>query len=121
MQIIIKIIGLFCILEGFLYFIEPNILKRVIGFFGYNRRFYFIGAVNLIIGIFFLATASQATWSWLIIVIGSMFVIASAFSLIQKSAEWEEIISWCQQQPSVNLRMVAAIGMIIGLGIVFAA
>ena len=58
---------------------------------------------------------------WLIIVIGILLSIASLVILIQKPGEWQEIANWCQQQPSANLRMVAAIGMIIGLVVIYAA
>ena len=92
MGIFMKAIGLLWILEGMMYLLNPAILQHLLRFLQYGRRFRFVGAVNLTIGILFLTAASNATSPWMIMVIGAALIVGSLLVLVHRSDYLTEVL-----------------------------
>ena len=120
MGIFMKAIGLLWILESLAYLLHPAILQHLLRFLRYGRRFRFVGAVNLTIGILFLTAASKATAPGIIMTIGVVLSIGSLLVLVHRSDEKTEVIEWCQEQPANTIRAIAVAGVFVGLLVYYA-
>lgn len=120
MGIFMKAIGLLWILESLAYLLHPAILQHLLRFLRYGRRFRFVGAVNLTIGILFLTAASKATLPWIIMAIGAVLIIGSLLVLVHRSDELTDLLEWSRQQPAINIRAIAIAGVLVGLIVYYA-
>jgi energy-coupling factor transporter transmembrane protein EcfT len=103
------------------YFLKPDIMKRLMEFFKQGRRMYFAAMIRLVLAVVFLLAARQCRHFWVIFVFGVLFIISGLLVFILGLEKVKSYISWWQKQPLVLLRVVALIGLAIGAIIIYSA
>ena len=63
MNLVIEIIGIVFVFITILYFLKPNIMKRLMEFFKQGRRIYFAALLRLVLAVVFLLAAHSAATS----------------------------------------------------------
>jgi uncharacterized protein YjeT (DUF2065 family) len=103
------------------YFLKPDIMKRLMEFFKQGRRIYFAALLRLVLAVVFLLTARQCSHFWVIFAFGILFIISGLLIFILGLEKVKSYISWWQKQPLVLLRVMALIGLAIGALIIYSA
>jgi uncharacterized protein YjeT (DUF2065 family) len=103
------------------YFLKPDIMKRLMEFFKQGRRMYFAAMIRLVLAVVFLLAARQCRHFWVIFVFGVLFIISGLLVFILGLEKVKSYISWWQKQPLVLLRVVALISLAIGAIIIYSA
>ncbi|MFC1738644.1 hypothetical protein ACFL1G_06315 [Planctomycetota bacterium] len=121
MVIAVKIVGIIFVIMAIVYLLRPGILKRLIEFFKKRKRLYFAGLLRLVLAVFFLLTARECKFPWVIGILGVIILIAGLIIFIMKIEKLKAILEWYQKQPDLLLRLIALIVLAIGATIIFSA
>jgi uncharacterized protein YjeT (DUF2065 family) len=121
MNLVIKIIGIVFVFITILYFLKPDIMKRLMEFFKQGRRIYFAALLRLVLAVVFLLAARQCSRFWVIFAFGVLFIISGLLIFILGLEKVKSYISWWQKQPLVLLRVMAVVGLAIGAIIIYSA
>ena len=121
MDIVIRIIGIVFVFTTIVYFLKPNIMKRLIEFFKQGRRMYFAALIRFVLAIVFLLAARQCSRFWIIFAFGVLFIISGLLIFILGPEKVKAYINWWQKQPVVLLRVMALVGLAIGAIIIYSA
>jgi uncharacterized protein YjeT (DUF2065 family) len=121
MDIVIRIIGIVFVFMTIVYFLKPDIMKRLMEFFKQGRRMYFAALLRFVLAIVFLLAARQCRLFWVIFAFGVLFIISGLLIFILGLERVKSYISWWQRQPLVLLRFVALLGLAVGAIIIYSA
>jgi len=121
MNIVIRIIGIAFVFMTIVYFLKPDIMKRLMEFFKQGRRIYFAAIIRLALAIVFLLAARQCRQFWVIFAFGVLFIISGLLIFILGSEKIKSYINWWQKQPLMLLRIMALVGLAIGAIIIYSA
>lgn len=121
MDIVIRIIGIVFVFVTIVYFLKPDIMKRLMEFFKQGRRVYFAALIRLALAVVFLLAARQCRLFWVIFAFGVLFIISGLLIFILGLERVKSYISWWQRQPLLLLRFVALLGLAIGAIIIYSA
>jgi uncharacterized protein YjeT (DUF2065 family) len=121
MNLVIKIIGIVFVFMTIVYFLKPDIMKRLMEFFKQGRRIYFAALIRLVLAIVFLLAADRCRYFGVILTFGILFTISGLLLFILGLEKVKSYISWWQKQPAMLLRVVALIGLAIGALIIYSA
>lgn len=121
MDVVVKIIGIVFIFMTSVYFLKPDIMKRLMEFFKQGKRIYFAGLIRFALAIVFLLAAGDCKMPWVIIVFGILFIISGLLIFILGLEKVKSYISWWQKQSVVLLRVIALIGLAFGAIIIYSA
>lgn len=121
MDIIIRIIGIVFAFMTIVYFLKPDIMKRLMEFFKQGRRMYFAALIRFALAIVFLLAANQCNQFWVILALGILFIISGLLIFILGLEKVRAYINWWQKQPVTLLRIMALVGLAIGAIIIYSA
>jgi uncharacterized protein YjeT (DUF2065 family) len=121
MNIIIRIIGIVFVFITIVYFLKPDIMKRLMEFFKQGRRMYFAAMIRLVLAVVFLLAARQCSRFWVIFAFGVLFIISGLLIFILGLEKIKSYINWWQKQPLMLLRVMALTGLAIGAIIIYSA
>ena len=121
MDVVVKIIGIVLVFMTSVYFLKPDIMKRLMEFFKQGKRIYFAGLIRFALAIVFLLAAGDCKMPWVIIVFGILFIISGLLIFILGLEKVKSYISWWQKQSVVLLRVIALIGLAFGAIIIYSA
>jgi uncharacterized protein YjeT (DUF2065 family) len=121
MDTVIRVIGIVFVFITILYFLKPDIMKRLMEFFKQGRRMYFAALIRLVLAIVFLLAARQCRQFWVIFTFGILFIISGLLIFILGLEKVKSYISWWQKQPVMLLRVMAVVGLAIGAIIIYSA
>jgi len=121
MPVVIKIIGALFILIAIGYLVKPEVIKTLIEFFKKGNRLYISAAVRLVLAVVFLLAASQCHIPALIIVFGILFLLGALLILILGPAKLRPMLTWWQSRPLWTIRLLAAVTLIVGALVIYAA
>jgi len=118
---LVKLMGIVMVALGAIYLVKPATMKKYIHFWLKGKRIYFGGILNLLIGIIFLAAASQCILSWFVTILGILSLIKGilifAFGLKKITAMAEGLT-----KRSVKiLRIFAFIALVAGIVLIYSA
>jgi len=116
---IIKLIGIFMIVAGVIYFIKPSVIKKFINFWKRENNIYYGGVISLVIGLIFLFTASQCVVSWFIFVIGLISLAKGIFIFILGKAQAISMMNSLYKKPLKELRFLGIVALILGVLIIY--
>jgi hypothetical protein len=103
------------------YFLKPDIMKRLMEFFIQGRRMYFAALIRLALAVVFLLSARQCRLFWIIFAFGVLFIISGLLVFILGLEKVKSYINWWQKKPLVFFRVMALIGLAIGALIIYSA
>ena len=121
MNIVIRIIGIVFVFMKIVYFLKPDIMKRLMEFFKQGRRMYLAAMIRLVLAIVFLLAARQCRQFWVIFAFGVLFIISGLLIFILGSEKVKSYINWWQKQPVILLRVMALVGLALGAIIIYSA
>jgi len=121
MNIVIRIIGIVFVFMTIVYFLKPDIMKRLMEFSKQGRRMYLAAVIRLVLAIVFLLAARQCRQFWVIFVFGVLFIISGLLIFILGSEKVKSYINWWQKQPVMLLRVMALVGLALGAIIIYSA
>jgi uncharacterized protein YjeT (DUF2065 family) len=121
MDIVIRVIGIVFVFMTIVYFLKPDIMKRLMEFFKQGRRIYFAALLRLVLAVVFLLAARQCNRFWIIFAFGVLFIISGLLIFILGPEKVKSYINWWQRQPLVLLRIMALVGLAIGAIIIYSA
>ncbi len=121
METVIKAIGLIFVLIGIVYMSQPVIIRKLLDFFAKGKRLYIAALVRLILAVVFFVGARECGISWLIFVFGVIFLISGLIIVAMGPVKLKPVLEWYQQQSTLVLRIIAAVPIIVGGIIIYAA
>jgi len=121
MDIVVKVIGIVFIFMAIVYFLKPDIMKRLMEFFKQGKRIYIAGVIRFVLAIVFLLAANQCERTWVIIVFGILFMISGLLVFTLGTKRLKSMLDWWQKQSVLLLRVIALITLAIGAVIIYAA
>ena len=121
MDVVVKIIGIVFIFMTSVYFLKPDVMKRIIEFFKQGRRMYFAGLIRFALAIVFLVGARECKRFWVIFAFGILFIISGLLVFIIPLEKIKAYIGWWQKKPALLLRLMALIALAIGAVIIYSA
>ncbi len=121
MVTVIEIIGIVILLMGLVYTAYPGVMLCLIDFFKKGYRIYIAAVLRFVLGITFLLGARESSVTWLIIVFGILFLFGGLLILLLGRARTTAFLNYYSTRPLWLLRVLAAIILIIGGIIIYAA
>jgi hypothetical protein len=121
MDIVVKIIGIVFIFMAIVYFLKPDIMKRLMEFFKWGKRMYIAGLIRFVLAIVFLLGARECDVTWVIVTFGILFLIGGLLIFVLGLEKVKSYIGWWQKQSVLLLRVIALITLAVGAVIIYAA
>ena len=121
MDTVIRIIGTVIVLLALVYLIRPDLLQKIMRFFKKGYWLYFAALVRFALGVVFLMGAMACDVTWLITVLGILFLVSGFLIIALGRQKVREILDWYLAQPLLVLRILAVLVLAVGLVIVYAA
>lgn len=116
---VVKLIGIFMIVMGVIYFVKPSSIKKFINFWKREKNIYYGGAINIVIGLVFLVAASQCIVSWFIVVIGIINLAKGVLIFILGKEKIIDIMNKFYKKPLKELRFLGIIALILGVLLIY--
>ncbi len=121
MVILVKFLGIFIVVFGVVYLLNPNIIKPYIAFWKKGKRLYLGGALSLLIGIIFLLAASQCRWRGFIVAFGILALVKGIWLLVISPEKVMSFMNWWIKRPITFLRGHALLALAIGVLLIYCA
>lgn len=121
MVILVKFLGIFIVVFGVVYLLNPNIIKPYIAFWKRGKRLYMGGALSLLIGIILLLAAPQCRISWFVALFGILALIKGIALLVIKQEKAVAMINWWAERPVGFLRAHALFALLVGALLIYCA
>ena len=119
--IVIKSLGILFVLMGIAYFLRPDIIKRLMGFFKKGKRIYFAGLIRFALAIIFFVAARECEYPWIIFASGIIFLVGGLLIFMLGPEKIRRILDWYGEQPALIFRVIALIVLAFGTIIIFSA
>ena len=121
MDIAVKAIGIAIILIGVVYFLKPEVMKRLMEFFKQGKRIYLAGLIRFILAIMFLLSASECRAPKVIAGFGILFIAGGLLIFTLGSEKIRTILEWYQNKSDTFLRVLALVALAFGALIIYFA
>lgn len=121
METIIKVIGTVIVCIGLIYLIWPEIMRATMRFFSKGSRLYLAAIVRFALAIIFIMGARHCGRTWIIVMFGLIFLLSGLLIFMLGLPKAKGILRWYLEQPKFISRVMAAIVLVVGLIIVYAA
>ncbi len=119
MEGFVKLIGIVIVAAGVVYFVKPNLMKKVADFFAREKWIYVGGLLSFIIGIIFLRAASQCAISWLVILFGLMSLIKGILAFVLSKQKIKSLLNALTKKPLKTLRAIAIADIVLGVMLIY--
>ncbi|MFC1480140.1 hypothetical protein ACFL5Y_01685 [Candidatus Omnitrophota bacterium] len=115
MVTLVRLIGIILTIAGVVFILNPEAIKRTLGFFSEGKRVYVVGCIRILVGIILLTAASQCRIAWIVFIIALLPLICGILVFALGLEKSKNMIKLWQQKPVVTLRSVSVIPVVIGL------
>ena len=119
--LVIKSLGMLFTLMGIVYFLRPDIIKKLMGFFKKGKRIYFAGLIRLVLAVIFFVAARECMYFRIIFTSGIIFLTGGLLIFLLGPEQIRRILDWYQNQPALIFRIIALIVLAFGVIIIFSA
>jgi uncharacterized protein YjeT (DUF2065 family) len=121
MDTVIKIIGIVIVAMAVLLLVRPDVMKRLLEFFKKGKRLYIPAVIRLALAIVFLLSARECDITWVIVVLGIVFLLSALLIFVLGPDKLRPMMDWYQRQSLILLRIIAVIPLAIGAIIIYCA
>jgi uncharacterized protein YjeT (DUF2065 family) len=121
MLLLIKFIGVLIIVQAFIFILRADLLRGLIRFFSRGNRIYLAATLRIVLAVLFFIGATQCRRMWIIVALGIILLLSGIAIFTLNAATSKKILTWFQQRTDLFLRLLAAIGIVFGSLIVYAA
>lgn len=115
----VKFLGIFIVVVGVAFFVNPGLIKRYMSFWKDGKRLYLGAALAFLIGIVFLLGAWQCRWRGFITVFGILSLIKAACLFIFGQEKPASFMDWWAKRPITFLRVYALFAVTIGILLIY--
>ena len=120
MEGLVKLLGIIIVASGAVYFVKPNLMKKMVAFFTSDKWIYFGGILSFVIGIIFFRAASQCAISWVVVLFGIIAVIKGIVIFVLGQQKIKSLLDGLTKKPPKALRMVALFDIALGVVLIYA-
>lgn len=121
MILLVNIIGILMVCMGFIYVLNPALMKKMISFWRQSKRIYAGGLLRLLFGAIFLWSASQAKIQVVIYVLGILMLLGGVFIFVMGQEKVKRMLDWWDKKPDSILRLIAILILAIGALVIYSA
>jgi uncharacterized protein YjeT (DUF2065 family) len=121
MLLLIKFIGVLIIVQAFIFILRADLLRGLIRFFSRGNRIYLAATLRIVLAVLLFIGATQCRRMWIIVALGIILLLSGIAIFTLNAATSKKILTWFQQRTDLFLRLLAAIGIVFGSLIVYAA
>ncbi len=121
MDTVVKIIGIVINSIATVYLLKPQFMKQIMEFFKQGKRIYFAALLRLVLAVVFLLAARECDITWVIVLLGILFLISALLIFILGAEKVKSILDWYLKQSLLVLRLFALIALAVGAIIIYAA
>ena len=106
---------------GTAYLLKPDIMKRLMKFFGKGKRIYFSGILRFVLTIVFFASARGSRYPWIIFFFSMVFLLSGLLIFTIGHERISRIFDWYQGQSNIVFEFIALVVMFSGIIIIYSA
>ena len=121
MDWVIKIIGIVFVLMAIGCLLKPDVVRRVMEFFGKASRLYFAGVIRFALAVVFLLAARECRKPWVIFAFGILFLLGGLLIFLIGPKRLRPVLEWWQKQSNLLLRVVALATLAVGVIVIIFA
>ena len=113
MDKVILVIGILVVLEGIMFMVRPDWLKKTMQFFLKGKMLYIGAVLRIVLGVVFLVSATSCPQMWVVIALGILFCGAGIGMFLIKLDKLKGLVNWFLQRSLITLRlmMIAAVAL----------
>lgn len=111
---LIKILGIVILVKGIIFLLNPNMIKKCMGFWQQGKRISAGGTLNILLGILFLLVASACKIPIVVAIIGIISLIKGIAILALGPEKMKAKINWWMGRPANTTRLIALIVIAFG-------
>ncbi|MFH1621913.1 MAG: hypothetical protein ABIA97_02190 [Candidatus Omnitrophota bacterium] len=119
MEGIVKLFGIVMVVAGVVYFLKPNLMKKMVDAFLKDKWIYVGMILSFLIGIIFLRAASQCAIPWLVVIFGLLAVVKGAAILIMGKQKIKSLLDSFIKKPVKTLRSFALVEIALGVILIY--
>ncbi|MFC1708572.1 hypothetical protein ACFL2J_00735 [Candidatus Omnitrophota bacterium] len=120
MEGLVKLMGIIVMVFGVVYFVKPNLMKKMASFFAKDKWIYVGGILSFIIGIVFLRAASQCAISWLVILLGLLAILKGVLVFVLGQQKIKSLLDKLNKKTLKTLRIYALVKITVGVILIYA-
>lgn len=109
-----KMIGMIALATGVLCLVHPSIIRRLIDFWVYKDRLYYMGGIRIVVGFILILAAGSALIPWVVYLIGVIPMIGGILIFALGLEKNKEMIAIVQSKPNKMFRAFAAVPIAMG-------
>jgi len=117
---LVKLVGIMMLVAGVIYFLKPNLLKKVAKYFFQEKRLKIGGAIALIIGIVLLRAAGQCSISWVVVIFGIIAIIKGILAFALDKKKFDSLLNWMVSMPPKTIRKIGLLDVALGVILIYA-
>ncbi|MBN2097403.1 MAG: hypothetical protein JW714_02860 [Candidatus Omnitrophica bacterium] len=99
---------------------QPQIVRRILGFFSIGSRIYLAGLIRLVLGIILLSLAAQTRLWWYVVAVGLISSAAGLSIFFFALKRSKKLLKRLQNQSNLILRLYAVLGLVIWAILIYA-
>lgn len=121
METAIKVIGLLFIVMGALVMARPDLVRKMLSFFSHGIRIYIAGVIRFAFGVIYLLAAMESDITWIITVMGVLFLAGGLTIFILGPEKSRKIINWYSARRDFIIRASGILVIFLGSATLYAA
>lgn len=119
MLVLVRLVGMILVAVGIVFLLSPKRIRQWIVFCEKGVRPYIMGALRILVGIFFLLAAPQSRVVWVIVTIGILALLGGITIFILGLERFRSMLRWSQGRSLSVLRLIALLAIAIGVLILY--
>lgn len=120
MLFLAKLVGMIVLTTGVLCLVHPSIIRRLIAFWIYKDRLYYMGGIRIVIGIILMLAAGSAVVPWIVYLIGVLPIAGGILIFALGLEKNKEMIAVIQSKPNKMFRALSAVPIAVGALLILA-
>jgi len=118
---VIKTIGILIIILGSACLLNPTFIINQVTYFKQGKRIYLGAALNILIGALLLMNASQSKLMAVVVVLGILSLLKGISIFVVGTEKVKKLMDCVEGKPVSVLRMMAALTLVVGALLIYAA
>lgn len=121
MSLVVAAVGVLIVVVGFVVFVAPERLKRILEALEGRDRYYAIAVLRIAVGVIFVVSASEARVPAVVRLLGVVFIAAGILIPLLGAARVRAWAAWWLERGGGFIRAWALVAILLGTVILWAA
>ena len=118
---LVKLVGIMMLVAGVIYFLKPNLMKKLVNYIFQEKRIKIGGAIAIIIGIILFRAAGQCKVSWIVVLFGILALIKGILAFALDKKKFAALLNWLTSMPPKTIRKMGLLDVALGVILIYAA